>query len=118
MKTEVPEGMKLTKFAKRILKRLEKRGFAIWEQDDSEFDTIMQLTTIAYQVGYRVIRLDTASVDQIGSYGSKDNNSGAGRFLIIDENAKRARAIEQPHPKEGKLNKREMKDKRKHAVGV
>lgn len=83
---EIPQGMKLTKFAKRILKRLEKKGLVIWQQDDSENGTVKQLAQIAEEVGYRLFEISRSPLEV-----QEQNASAvrvAGRFMMFDDHMK------------------------------
>ena len=68
LQTEIPEGMILTGFAYRILHELELKGFAMWEQDDGEFETIKQLQEIAGNVGYSIGRMVGDAIHDCNNY--------------------------------------------------
>lgn len=81
LQTEIPEGMNLEKSAKRILKRLEKRGCAVWDGDDGpvSYKVLDQLEQIAHNVGYRIICVLSKCKEL------KNAERHAGRFMIFDE---------------------------------
>lgn len=71
---DVPADMKLTKKAKKVLRKVRKNGkIGCWENDDSEYDTITQLIKIADDCGGRVVRFglhDTTQLKTTSSFSS------------------------------------------------
>ena len=85
MRTEIPEGMKLTSRAKQILIALEEKGAVVFQGDDGEedFETVNQLIKIASDVGYEMIGYRTY---QARNLLTVKDNPGSGCFILFDSN--------------------------------
>ena len=84
IRSEIPEGMTLTKRANRILEKFEEYGRISFANDSSDFETLQQLMEISGGCGYIFLKRGQLGHEGYSYDCVEKDNIGEGQYLLID----------------------------------